>query len=883
MFAKTLISRAVLVVFVCVFALGLVERTLAHPSLSTNSKILIAGWAVATWPMDVPAGENRPVLVFLPGWGGVGNVNAAVSAQNMNLVNQGYVTLAIGFDDLGGWTNNIDAQTTSGLDALCADVTIPANCNAIVLEGESYGGAQNYWVMEYIRSHGYAGKALGFLSEDAGYAAPGNITDWNTGAFTRTGLADTAVYSVAMIENLGDTTFPVDACAWGNCGARTLADAHQARGDANVLSICPPGGNHGTRGYADWNAWVVSAIKTMIHVMHGIPTFTGYTSPTLSVGNACVSAMLLPGLSVSGINIVANGQPVRLRGVSMGDPFLARNPAWYPQYSTADYADLAQNWHANVVRISIFPTQWKNTDGNTDHAALLAGLAREVNAALDNGLYVIISYHVIGWPDGWYQAAYPGNPADTYDSSLNVAISFWTQMAQTYGADTRIIFDLWNEPVHDAADWSEANYWADLKPSYETLIQTVRNNDAQNIVLATGTGWASWLGGIKDNPLADANVVYAYHQYSNNGFNTAAQWDHDTGGLIGVKPLIVSEWGYEDADVTNPFFPGTQASYGDPFTQWMDSYQLSNLAWVYHHDWTPALLKADGSLTLYGTFVKGYLSSLASAHFAVIGDYGSAGQAESDVANQIKSWNPDFIVTVGDNNYGTGAAGTIDANIGQYYHDYIYPYSGAYGAGAAYNRFFPILGNHDWYTTNAQPYLDYFSLPGNERYYDFVRGPVHFFMLDSDPSEPDGISSLSVQAQWLQNALAVSTSPWNLVFVHHAPFSSGQHGSNPTLQWPYQAWGADAVLSGHDHTYERIVKNNLPYFVNGLGGSSLYNFGTPIADSQFRYNANYGAMLVDATDTAIHFQLINRAGIVMDSFSLGALPADSIFLPLILR
>ena len=616
---------------------------------------------------------------------------------------------------------------------------------------------------------------------------------------------------------------------------------------------------------------------------------TAFASPGLSIQGKALTPeraiasrpaeFTLPGLSVSGINIVANGQPVRLHGVSMGDPFWARNPAWYPQYSTADYADLAQNWGANVVRISIFPTQWKHTD----HAALLAGLAQEVDAALNNGLYVIISYHVIGWPDGWYQAAYPGNPADTYDSSLNVAISFWTQMAQTYGADTRIIFDLWNEPVHDAADWSEANYWADLKPSYETLIQTVRNNDAQNIVLATGTGWASWLGGIKDNPLADANVVYAYHQYSNNGFNTAAQWDHDTGGLIGVKPLIVSEWGYEDADVTNPFFPGTQASYGDPFTQWMDSYQLSNLAWVYHHDWTPALLKADGSLTLYGTFVKGYLSSLASAHFAVIGDYGSAGQAESDVANQIKSWNPDFIVTVGDNNYGTGAAGTIDANIGQYYHDYIYPYSGAYGAGAAYNRFFPILGNHDWYTTNAQPYLDYFSLPGNERYYDFVRGPVHFFMLDSDPSEPDGISSLSVQAQWLQNALAVSTSPWNLVFVHHAPFSSGQHGSNPTLQWPYQAWGADAVLSGHDHTYERIVKNNLPYFVNGLGGSSLYNFGTPIADSQFRYNANYGAMLVDATDTAIHFQLINRAGIVMDSFSLGALPADSIFLPLILR
>ena len=321
------------------------------------------------------------------------------------------------------------------------------------------------------------------------------------------------------------------------------------------------------------------------------------------------SDIVLPGLSVSGINIVANGQPVRLRGINMGDPFWARNPDWYPNYSTADYAALSQEWHANVVRISIFPTQWKSMD----HAILLTGLAREVNVALDSGMYVIITYHVIGWPDGWYQAAYPGNPADTYDSSMSVAISFWTQMAHTYGADNRIIFDLWNEPVYDSTDWvgTDPNpYWPILKGYYETLIQTVRNNGAQNIVLATGNRWASWLVGIKDNPLADSNVVYAYHKYSSaDGPNTVAEWNKDTGGLIGVKPVIVSEWGYEDSDVADPTWPGSQASYGDPFTQWMESNHLGNLSWIYHHDWTPAMLKADESLTLYGTFVKQYLIS----------------------------------------------------------------------------------------------------------------------------------------------------------------------------------------------------------------------------------------------------------------------------------
>src|SRR5512141_2126199 len=134
------------------------------------------------------------------------------------------------------------------------------------------------------------------------------------------------------------------------------------------------------------------------------------------IGYAPVHAtQSLPGLSVSGTQIVANGIPVRLRGVNMGDPFWARNSAWYPILTLNDYAILARAWHANVVRISIFPTQWKNMD----HTQLLAGLAQQVNAALSNGMYVIISYHVIGWPDGYYQPAYPGNPADTYDSSMS--------------------------------------------------------------------------------------------------------------------------------------------------------------------------------------------------------------------------------------------------------------------------------------------------------------------------------------------------------------------------------------------------------------------------------------------------------------------------------
>jgi hypothetical protein len=77
------------------------------------------------------------------------------------------------------------------------------------------------------------------------------------------------------------------------------------------------------------------------------------------------------------------------------------------------------------------------------------------------------------------------------------------------------------------------------------------------------------------------------------------------------------------------------------------------------------------------------------------------------------------------------------------------------------------------------------------------------------------------------------------------------------LQWPFQQWGATAVLSGGAHDYERLVEGTLPYFVNGLGGSTITTFGPTAPGSQFQYNADYGAMLVDATATSISFKFYN--------------------------
>lgn len=252
--------------------------------------------------------------------------------------------------------------------------------------------------------------------------------------------------------------------------------------------------------------------------------------------------------------------------------------------------------------------------------------------------------------------------------------------------------------------------------------------------------------------------------------------------------------------------------------------------------------------------------------FAVIGDYGQAGQPLLDVSNLIKSWNPDFIVTVGDNNYLHGEAYSMDKNVGQYFHEYIYRYKGNYGEGSPTKRFFPTLGNHDW-ETGAKPYLDYFGFP---HYYDFIQGPVHFFMLDSDRKEPDGYTADSQQGIWLRKALAASTSPYNVVVFHHAPYTSGKHGPTETMRWPFKEWGADVVLTGHDHIYERLLVDGLPYFVNGIGGGELYRFENIAPESQLRYNSDYGAMRVEATSLSMRFQMFARSGALVDEFALGA-------------
>jgi predicted phosphodiesterase len=257
-------------------------------------------------------------------------------------------------------------------------------------------------------------------------------------------------------------------------------------------------------------------------------------------------------------------------------------------------------------------------------------------------------------------------------------------------------------------------------------------------------------------------------------------------------------------------------------------------------------------------------------HLAVIGDYGRSGEASAAVARLVQARDPDFVITTGDNNYPHGEAKTIDRNIGALYARFIHPYRGIYGSGAERNRFFPTLGNHDLQTDDARPYLEYFTLPGDERHYDFRAGSAHFFALESDARSYDGLWSGSRQRRWLAARLAGSPDTcWRLAYFHHPPYAST--GKEVTgMRWPFAKWGIDVVLSGHAHVYERLQVDGVTYFVVGNSGNTLDPFdeAAPEAGSLVRFNDDFGALFIEIDGDALDAQFVTRAGRTIDQVRL---------------
>jgi hypothetical protein len=170
----------------------------------------------------------------------------------------------------------------------------------------------------------------------------------------------------------------------------------------------------------------------------------------------------------------------------------------------------------------------------------------------------------------------------------------------------------------------------------------------------------------------------------------------------------------------------------------------------------------------------------------------------------------------------------------------------------------PAPGNHDYGTKGAAGYYAYFGEAAGDPgkgYYSFDLGRWHLIALNSNCFAVGGCERGSAQERWLRDDLAAHPAACTLAYWHHPRFSSGVHGNDERFDafWRalYEA-GADVVLAGHDHDYERFgpqtpdaradERRGLREFVVGTGGRSLYRLLFTRPNSQVRDGSTFGVL-----------------------------------------
>ncbi len=188
----------------------------------------------------------------------------------------------------------------------------------------------------------------------------------------------------------------------------------------------------------------------------------------------------------------------------------------------------------------------------------------------------------------------------------------------------------------------------------------------------------------------------------------------------------------------------------------------------------------------------------------------------------------------------------------------------------------PAVGNHEYLTHKAEPYFNYFGAAAgdpNKGYYSYELGKWHIVVINSNCSQIGGCEAGSPQEQWLRDDLRAHPTACTLAYWHHPRFSSGEHGSTVAMQPIWQALydnGAEVVLSGHDHDYERFAPQDahgvadpargIREFVVGTGGKNYYPIGAPIANSEVRNAFTFGVIKLTLHPTSYDWEFIPEAG-----------------------
>jgi len=217
-----------------------------------------------------------------------------------------------------------------------------------------------------------------------------------------------------------------------------------------------------------------------------------------------------------------------------------------------------------------------------------------------------------------------------------------------------------------------------------------------------------------------------------------------------------------------------------------------------------------------------------------------------------------------------GIAGTVfNAGDNAYDSGTITEYTNCYDPtwGRHKSRTKSVPGNHEYQTSGASGYFQYFNNP--PAYYAYNLGAWRIYALDSEIDTSAG----GAQGTWLQSDLAANPKACVLAYWHKPRWSSGTtHGSDSGMQAIWQILynaGVDVVINGHEHNYERFAQMNatgatvsqgLREFVVGTGGVGHYSFGSALASSEVRNASTFGVLKMTLHSGSYDWQFIPIAG-----------------------
>jgi PKD repeat protein len=267
--------------------------------------------------------------------------------------------------------------------------------------------------------------------------------------------------------------------------------------------------------------------------------------------------------------------------------------------------------------------------------------------------------------------------------------------------------------------------------------------------------------------------------------------------------------------------------------------------------------------TSYVTVAAGPAAGPGDVTFVGAGDIAACNSSGDEATAALINGIPGTVYTTGDNAYETGTA-TEFANC----------YGPSWGQFKARTR--PAVGNHEYGTPNANGYFGYFGAAAGDPtkgYYSYDLGAWHIVVLNSNCSEIGGCGVGSAQETWLRQDLATNTDACTLGIWHEPRFNSGVGGGAtfmvPLLQALYDD-GAEVVLNGHMHFYERFAPQTpagvanaatgIRQFTVGTGGKSLAGFATIAANSEIRDNQTFGVLRLTLHANGYTWQFVPVAG-----------------------